>query len=231
MSCPKCGKEIEKDSKFCGHCGYEFDQKKGAAADTGIDMDFFEKVKGFLIEPSKTFDAVKGDTLNEAMKYYVCIAAIYSALIALLFAFAPTLLALTMGFGFRNLGMMPGVDARFLAIGIFVVFLIFMIIGVFIIGAIYHIGVYIVGGKKGIEQTIKALMYGQTPGLLLGWIPIIGIIAGIWSFVLYILGIRQLQEITTGKAILAVLIPIIIIVVLIVVLAAIIAAFVFGIGG
>lgn len=105
-----------------------------------------------------------------------------------------------------------------------------MIIGVFIIGAIYHIGVYIVGGKKGIEQTIKALMYGQTPGLLLGWIPIIGIIAGIWSFVLYILGIRQLQEITTGKAILAVLIPIIIIVVLIVILA-IIAAFVFGIGG
>ena len=51
-------------------------------------MDFIEKVKRFLWEPSKTFDALKEEPLEEAVKYYVVIAAVYSALLALLYAFA-----------------------------------------------------------------------------------------------------------------------------------------------
>lgn len=195
-------------------------------------MDFVEKVKGFLTEPSKTFDAVKGDALDEAIKYYAIIAAVYSAIFVLLLTFIGTLSGSMMG---RNLGAimgsMMGAGAGIAgAILLFILFMILAIIGSFISGAIVHIGVYIMGGKKGIVQTIKAVMYGSTPGLLLGWIPIIGFIAAIWSLVLEILGIRQLHELTTGRAIVAVLIPVIIIVVLTVVLAAVIAAFVFGMG-
>lgn len=190
-------------------------------------MDFIEKVKGFLMEPSKTFDASKEETLSEAMKYYISIVAIYSAILALLFAFASTLFGSMMG-GF---GAMFGAGAGIAgAIAIFVIFLILLIIGAFINGAILHIGVYIVGGKRGITQTIKALMYGSTPGLLLGWIPIIGFLALIWSLVLEVLGIRQLHELTTGKAIVAVIIPIVIIVILAMVLAAVIASFISGMG-
>ena len=43
-------------------------------------MDFYEKVKGFILEPSKTFDATKEDTLEDALKYYVGITAIFSAI-------------------------------------------------------------------------------------------------------------------------------------------------------
>lgn len=193
-------------------------------------MDFSEKVKGFLLEPSKTFDATKGENLNEAIKYYAVIAAIYSAIFAILLAFVGTLFGSMMGG--RNLGMLMGAGAGAgAAIIFFVLFMILAIIGAFISGAILHIFVYIVGGRKGISQTIKAVMYGSTPGLLLGWIPIIGFIAGIWSLVLEILGIRQLQELTTGRAILAVLIPIIIIVVLTIVIAAMFATYMFRTGG
>lgn len=193
-------------------------------------MDFSEKVKGFLLEPSKTFDAIKGENLNEAIKYYAVIAAIYSAIFAILLAFVGTLFGSMMGG--RNLGMLMGAGAGAgAAIIFFVLFMILAIIGAFISGAILHIFVYIVGGRKGISQTIKAVMYGSTPGLLLGWIPIIGFIAGIWSLVLEILGIRQLQELTTGRAILAVLIPIIIIVVLTIVIAAMFATYMFRTGG
>jgi len=52
--------------------------------------------------------------------------------------------------------------------------------------------------------------YAGTPGQILGWIPLIGFIAGLWSLVLIVLGIRELQEISTGKAILAVAIAVII---------------------
>ncbi len=187
-------------------------------------MDFIEKVKGFLLEPSKTFDALKEEPLKEAVKYYAVIAVVYSALLALLLAFAGSLVGTMMGFG--NLGMMMGTGAGIgAAIIFFVMIMISEIAGAFIGGAILHIFVYIVGGRRGIAQTIKAIMYGSTPGLLFGWIPVINFIAIIWSLVAEIIGIRQLHELTTGKAILAVILPIIIAIILAIVLAAVIAVF------
>jgi hypothetical protein len=186
-------------------------------------MDFVEKVKGILTEPSKTFDALKEETIGEAIKYYAVIVAIYAVLSALLFSLA-------FGSMFGQLGTMMGAGATG-AIVMFMIMFIFGIIGIFISGAIFHIFVYIVGGRKGLSQTIKAVMYGSTPGLLFGWIPIIGIIAGIWSLVLEVLGIRQLHEITTGKAIMAVVIMLVILGLITVILAAVIAAFVVGLAG
>lgn len=50
-------------------------------------MDFVKKVKGFLLKPSKTFDASYGDTLDEAVAYFMILTVIFSALNALLFVF------------------------------------------------------------------------------------------------------------------------------------------------
>jgi hypothetical protein len=176
-------------------------------------MDFIEKVKGFLLEPSKTFDALKEEPLEEALKYYAVIAAIYSALLALLLAFAGNLVGTMMGFG--NMGVKIGAGTGIgAAITFFVMYVIIRIVGVFIGGAILHIFVYIVGGRRGIAQTIKAGMYGSTPSLLFGWLPVINFLAIIWSLVAQIIGIRQLHELTTGKAILVVILPILLIIAL-----------------
>ncbi len=185
-------------------------------------MEFVEKVKGILTEPSKTFDALKGETLGESIKFYAVIAAISAALNTLLFALA-------FGTMFGQLGTMMGASAGVAgAIVFFVILFIFGIIGAFISGAIFHIFVYLAGGRKGLTQTIKAVIYGSTPGLLIGWIPFIGMIGGLWSLVLEIIGIRQLHEMTTGRAVLAVVIMLVVLVVMTVLLAAVIAAFVFG---
>jgi hypothetical protein len=69
-------------------------------------------------------------------------------------------------------------------------------------------------------QTIKAIIYGHTPRLLLGWIPFVGFIFMLWSLVLGILGIRELQEISTARAILAVAIAVMIPLILIIIIAA-----------
>ena len=188
-------------------------------------MEFVEKIKGILTEPSKTFDALKGETLGESIKYYAVIAAISAALNALLFALA-------FGTMFGQLRTMMGASAGAAsAIVFFVILFIFQIIGVFISSAVFHIFVYLAGGRKGLTQTIKAVIYGSTPGLLIGWIPFIGMIGGLWSLVLEVLGIRQLHEMTTGRAVLAVVIMLVVFVVLTVLLAAVIAAFIFGLGG
>lgn len=185
-------------------------------------MDFIEKVKGFLLEPSKTFDALKEEPLEEATKYYAVLAALYSALLALLLTFAGNLAGPMMDFG--NMGIMKeagtGIGS---AIIIFVALMIFLIAGAFIGGAITHIFVYIVGGRSGIVQTIKAGMYGSTPSLLFGWIPVIEFIVLIWSLAAEVIGIRQLHELTTWKAISVVILMIISAIILTIALAAVIA--------
>lgn len=177
-------------------------------------MNFLEKVKGFLFEPANAFYLSKEDTFFQAMKYYFILAAIYSALHTFIYPDTLTLMSSFSGTWFGsmvgNLGMVsvadPGIERKIM---IFADELLYALPGIFIGGAILHIGVYIAGGKKGFDQTLRIIMYGSTP-ILLGWIPIIGIIAGIWSLILQTLGIRQLHEITTGRAILAVLIPLVI---------------------
>lgn len=246
-------------------------------------MDFVNKVKGFLLKPSMTFEASNEDTLSDAIKYLIGIAAINSiiytiynyfmsdyfylvsqrftmmwSLLFLDLTIAPWSLKDNMGIALAFPSILLGVGSKifflmwiifleafeklsmlfnsnfdpgnlgiisilmgsalfFLGIVSFVseimiksitlpvTLLIFSIIGIFISSIIVHIVVLILGGKKGIKPTIKALIYGSTPRLLLGWIPFIGIIAEIWSIIIQIGGMRQLQGITTGKAIIAVM--------------------------
>jgi len=173
-----------------------------------------EKIKGFLFSPSETFDASKEDTLGDAFKYYIIlllISALFSAVIAVV------VFSLFAGFFGRMLpGFMPALLALAWAgaavafIAVFIYMLIAGAIVVLIDGLWLHIWVYLMGGRKGLTQTFKALMYGATPSLLLGWIPVIGFLAAIWALIVEIIGIRQLHEISTGRAVAAVILAIII---------------------
>jgi hypothetical protein len=172
-----------------------------------------ERIKGFLFSPSETFDASKEDSLGDAFKYYVVILLVLAVLVAIIGAVAFQLI-----WGMFAAFLPP--DAPSLAeIGpllavlpvlLFVLVLVGGIIGAFIDGLWIHLWVYIVGGRNGVGQTIKAVLYGATPYCLLGWIPIVNFIAEIWMIIVAILGVRQLHELSTGKAVLAVILAIII---------------------
>ncbi|MCD4808769.1 MAG: YIP1 family protein, partial [Methanosarcinales archaeon] len=154
-------------------------------------VNFIEKVKGFLIEPSKTYDASKEDTLGDATKYFVILMMIFA------------ILNVISSHGFFSFGIRT-------SLFLLVLSPIIRVVSVFIYGAILHISIYIVGGRNGISQTIKALMYAYTPALLFSVMVfyISGILVWVlwlWALVLLILGIRQLQEITTNRALIAVL--------------------------
>ena len=173
-----------------------------------------EKIKGFLFSPSETFDASKEDTLGDAFKYYIILLLIFALFSAVI---AVVVFSLFAGFFGRMLpGFMPallalaGAGAAVAFIAVFIYMLIAGAIGVLIGGLWLHIWVYLMGGRKGLTQTFKALMYGATPSLLLGWIPFINFLASIWALIVEIIGIRQLHEISTGRAVAAVILAIII---------------------
>jgi hypothetical protein len=168
------------------------------------------KVKGFLLNPVETFQQSRDDEPGVVFTYFAALLLVHSILAALI-----TLVGIEIMPRFAGI---PG-GLAFLVV-VFFMALIGGFIFTLIFAAWLHLWVYLLGGRKGILQTFKAIIYGNTPRLLLGWIPFVGFIFALWSLVLGILGIRELQEMSTGKAILAVLIAVIIPLIVFILLAA-----------
>ncbi len=70
----------------------------------------------------------------------------------------------------------------------------------------------IVGGaNKTFETTYRVFAYTSGSTALIGLVPICGgIVAGIWAIVCEIIGLREAHETTTGKAVVAILLPVIV---------------------
>jgi hypothetical protein len=89
---------------------------------------------------------------------------------------------------------------------------------IFVFSLWTHRWVYVIGGRKGFTQSLHAILCSMIPNLVLGWIPLIGMFASIWTLILMFFGIRELQEMSDGSTIgvilLSVILPIIILVVL-----------------
>jgi hypothetical protein len=85
-------------------------------------------------------------------------------------------------------------------------------IAIFIGSAIIHLCLMIVrGNNNGYKTTFRAISYSYS-GYLFGIIPFIGFLIGnIYVFILTIIGVREGHKISTGKAVLAVLLPAIVI--------------------
>jgi Yip1 domain len=159
------------------------------------------KMKGFIVTPVEMFRQSRADELRTVLAYFIPLLlfdAIMTAIVALLESiFFPR--------------VVPGYFGPLLPVIMFVGVLIGGAIILLIFTAWVHLLVFAAGGRKGIFQTFKALTYGLTQSCLLHWIPLIGIVFDLWSIVLMILGIRELQEISSSRAlvvmIIAVMVP------------------------
>jgi hypothetical protein len=84
-------------------------------------------------------------------------------------------------------------------------------LGLFINAAILHLCLMIVGGaKQSFETTFRVVCFtnGSTGPLMI--IPFCGgIVAGVWDIVLYCIGLARAHETDTGRAVLAVFLPLV----------------------
>ena len=85
-------------------------------------------------------------------------------------------------------------------------------IGAFIASGILHLCLMIVGGaKQSFETTFRVVCFGGGSADPILIIPICGgLIGGIWKIVLYCIGLARGHETDTGRAVLAVVLPLII---------------------
>ncbi|MFA4877676.1 MAG: Yip1 family protein [Methanoregula sp.] len=170
----------------------------------------FDKIKGFLFNPVETFRASREDTPQTILTYFIALLAIDAVLTS-------AITALGIGFLGRFGEYLPSFGA-FLPAVIFIVVLVGGLVWALVISAWIHLWVFAVGGRRGFLATVRAVLYGMTPSLLFSWIPVIGFFFSLWAIVLEILGIRELQEVSSGKALLvmiiAVMIPLLILILL-----------------
>jgi hypothetical protein len=107
---------------------------------------------------------------------------------------------------------------------------IFAAIGLFIGAGILHLLVMLIVGSRnsGFEGTFRVGAYSSVTSLV-SWIPFIGWIASLYGIYLAIMGIREVHNTSTGKAVIVVLIPAVVVFLLVLlIIAAIGAAIFFG---
>ena len=88
-------------------------------------------------------------------------------------------------------------------------------ISVFVVAGIGHLLVMLVVGatNSGFGATFRVASYASVTSLV-SWIPIIGGLLGLYGIYLAVVGIREMHQTTTGKAVIVVLFPVILILVL-----------------
>jgi hypothetical protein len=86
----------------------------------------------------------------------------------------------------------------------------FIIFGVFVGAAIFHLMLMLVGGaNNGFEATVRVVCYASTSQLA-NIIPFCGgLVALVWAIILYVFGLSTAHRTTTGKALIAILLPLV----------------------
>jgi hypothetical protein len=197
--------------------------------------DLTSNMKGFIMAPSETFKKTSGKSLGAAYQYYVALLVIFTVLFGIVvvsmglatFTSMVDKMAVVPIIGGVAAGAVANFSGFVIALGVFFVYLVFLalFIGIFILGLKTHVFVLLMGGEKGVVQTVKTTMYASTPALLLGWIPFVGGIGFIWTLALLVIGIKENHEMEIGNAVLVVLIPIVLYIILIGLGSAVIVSF------
>jgi len=152
---------------------------------TLIDM---ERIKRVVFFKEGAFREIRDD--KNAMSQ--AIAVLYIA------AIIGSIWMILQTFGFALIGILIGVP-----------------IGWVIFTGILHIISMLFGGKSSFEGYLKTTAFAQIPTAL-GVIPILGsFVGGIWCLALVVMATKEAQELTLGKAVLVVLIPLLLLAILV----------------
>jgi hypothetical protein len=175
----------------------------------GFANAFIETLAMVLTKPDLAFRTMKTEGgLAEPLIYALiggCVGGIVSLLLSL---------------GLQSMGLFAGQRDTFAAlaglgigsIALIVLLPVFIVIGLFIGSAIVHLCLMIVGGaNKSFETTFRILAFSHGSTGPLQIIPVCGgLIAGVWALVVNCIGLARAHETSTGRAVLAVFLPLVV---------------------
>ena len=175
----------------------------------GFFNAFVETLVMVLTKPGEAFAVMKREGgLGEPL-IYALIGGCLGGIVSLLFSMGLH----SVGFfadRHDTFGAMAGMGAGSAA---FIVLIpLFVVIGLFIGSAIVHLCLMVVGGaNQSFETTFRVLAFSQGSAGPLQMIPICGgLISGVWGLVCSCIGLARAHDTDTGRAVLAVFLPLIV---------------------
>ncbi len=175
----------------------------------GFFKAYFDTVILVLTKPGEAFVMMKkeGDLLGPM-------------LFALIGGCAGVIVSILLNIAIQSIGFMGDRQSAAFGMGVMGIWAVgyillspvLVIVFMFIASGILHLCLMIVGGaRKPFETTFRVVCFSSGSTCLLSMIPFCGgLISGVWNIVLEIIGVARAHEIDTGKAVLAVLLPIIV---------------------
>jgi hypothetical protein len=228
FKCPQCGGDFQADSEgkyHCPHCDNTIALHLHVHGkipwetwrEVGRLRAFWETWKQAMSNPVAFFRRVPKQGNFVLPMYYGIIC--QSLAIILMWAYQagfhaiPTLMNMTADFGGYGPWTMDmsWPSMMILVTALVVIAPVFAVAGLFCTSAIYHVCLMVLGGARhGFEGTFRAVCYGSSAqGLSV--IPMIGsVVAGVWSLVLTVIGIKEIHQTNYVRAILAVVLPVVI---------------------
>jgi hypothetical protein len=175
----------------------------------GLFNAFVETLVMVLTRPGEAFTVMKREGgLGEPL-IYALIGGCLGGIVSLLFSL-----------GLQSVGFFADRHDTFAAMtgmgagsAVFIVLVpLFIVIGLFVGSAIVHLCLMIVGGaNQSFETTFRVIAFSQGSTGPLQMIPICGgLIAGVWALVCNCIGLARAHETDTGRAVLAVFLPLIV---------------------
>jgi hypothetical protein len=170
---------------------------------------FLETAKLVLFQPALAFSKMKTDGGMSEPLIYALIGGCFGSFCYLL------IMLLVQSVGIMSDRHNPVEQLFGVGIGLVFVFLlipVFVVIGVFLGSIILHLCLMLVGGaKRSFETTLRVMCFTSGSTNLLLIVPFCGgAVAGIWGIVVECIGIARAHETETGRAVLAVFLPVVI---------------------
>jgi len=160
-------------------------------------MEFWEELPKKIRYKEPTIFAIKTFAIMMGVVFFMLavMAALFSGITGTIFGGTELAVLGTLGAG-----------VFFLILLAYLVMLLLQWAGLYIGAGMTHLFVLLLGGKQRYQETFKVYSYSFAP-MLIGFIPVLGSLAGIYSLVLMIMGVHVRQKLSVGKAIAAALLP------------------------
>lgn len=175
----------------------------------GILKAYFDTVSMVLTQPAVAFATMKTEGDMTGPMLFALIGGSAGLIVSFLLQIALHSIGV-MGSGQNAIAHVFGMGV---GVFLFIVLVpVMMIVGMFLGSGILHLCLMIVGGaKKPFETTFRVVCFSSGSTYLLSMIPFCGgMIAAVWNIVLECIGLARAHEIETGKAVMAVLLPVIV---------------------
>ena len=165
---------------------------------------YLDKFKHLFTSPSTFFENVKGEGMQNALLTYLATLIFSQVIGAIQLLLLPSL--------FYGRGGMPGATSPFGSMLSFGLFMIpFQLIITLLFAFTYTGAVFLLAklfkGEGGYSDSFKAVAYSLVPYNIISIVPFIGWLSIFYSIVLIVIGVKKLHNISTGKAVTAVLLP------------------------